>query len=330
MSALVALEGSLVAWRDRFAAVLPPGLTPERLIRTVLVSCERTPKLLECSQQSVLNAAMSAAVLGLEVDGVTGQAFLVPFGNRAQLVIGYKGYNTLAARAGITITASVVRAEDQFDWEKGTSPFVRHKPNLKAINAPIVAAYAIASAPDRSPVIEVMGIDEIMAVRDRSPGARKPDSPWNDPKVGFPAMAEKTVRRRLARSLPIGTLQLAAALDDAVDMGQAARINPGGDLIIEATGSDVAPEEPKPLPRVSYKVIRPDGTEVEFDNIERWAEAWRTAIMRRQQAKDAAGIREIVSINKETLAAVRVAHQAAVDEIEDLARLAIGSIEQQA
>jgi RecT family len=32
---------------------------------------------------------MSAACLGLEVDGVTGQAYLLPFKGKAQLVIGY-------------------------------------------------------------------------------------------------------------------------------------------------------------------------------------------------------------------------------------------------
>ena len=42
----------------------------------------------------------------LEVDGVTGQAFLIPFKGRAQLVIGYKGFNTLAARSGLTVTGA--------------------------------------------------------------------------------------------------------------------------------------------------------------------------------------------------------------------------------
>ena len=49
---------------------------------------------------------------GLEVDGVTGQAFLVPFAGKVQLVVGYKGYNTLGARAGLTITGEVVRSGD--------------------------------------------------------------------------------------------------------------------------------------------------------------------------------------------------------------------------
>ena len=91
---LVVLENQLRPLMPHFAQVLGQTMPPERLVRTVVVSCERLPKLLECDRQSVFNAAMSAACLGLEVDGVTGQAFLIPFKGRAQLVIGYKGFNT--------------------------------------------------------------------------------------------------------------------------------------------------------------------------------------------------------------------------------------------
>ena len=99
-NALAILEKQFEPLAPRFAQVLPASLPVERLIRTVMVSVERLPKLMECDRQSLFNAAMSAACLGLEVDGVTGQAFLIPFAGKAQLVIGYKGYSTLAARSG--------------------------------------------------------------------------------------------------------------------------------------------------------------------------------------------------------------------------------------
>jgi recombinational DNA repair protein RecT len=35
--------------------------------------------LVKADRQSLLNASMSAACLALEVDGVTGQAFFIPF-----------------------------------------------------------------------------------------------------------------------------------------------------------------------------------------------------------------------------------------------------------
>ena len=232
-TAVAVFEKNLTALSPHFAEALGQTMPVARLIRTVMISVERLPKLLDCDQQSLFNAAMSAAVLGLEVDGVTGQAFLIPFKSKAQLVIGYKGYTTLAARSNITLTGSIVREGDVFEYEKGSSAFVRHVPQL-GNKGRIVAAWACASANNRPPVVEVLSIDELMAVKAKSPGAKMYDSPWNDPTIGFPAMCEKTAKRRLARSLPLNIMQLAARLDETVDeQGKPAWINQDKNVVIE-------------------------------------------------------------------------------------------------
>jgi len=243
---LVLLERQFEPLLPQFADALGGMMTPERLIRTVIISIERLPALLDCNRQSIFAAAMSAAVLGLEVDGVTGQAYLIPFKGRAQLVIGYKGYNTLGARAGLTITGEVVREGDEFDYELGSNAFVRHKPTLApAGDRRIIAAWAQAAASGRPPVIAVMGVDEINAVKARSPGAKRSESPWNDPTVGYPAMASKTAKRRLARALPLSVFQLAARLDEVVEEeGRPASIAPDRKLMIEG----VADREPSRTP----------------------------------------------------------------------------------
>jgi len=241
---LITLERSFEPLAPKFAEVLTvPGvsLTPARLIRSVLISCERTPRLFSCSQQSLFNAAMSAACLGLEVDGVTGQAFLIPFDVRgtltAQLVIGYKGYNTMAARSGLTITGEVVRDGDKFDFDEGEG-WVRHRKILGKPGRRITAVWAKAAALDRPAVVKVLDIEDILAIKRRSPGARKNDSPWNDEAIGFPAMAEKSGKRRLARAMPLNVMQLAARLDEAVEeQGIAAHISPDRGVIV-----DQAPE----------------------------------------------------------------------------------------
>jgi recombination protein RecT len=240
MNELVAFERQLAPLAPRFAEVLGQTMPVERLIRTVAVAVERLPKLLDCNRQSLFNAAMSAAVLGLEVDGVTGQAFLIPFKDRAQLVIGYKGFSTLAARAGITITGAVVREGDVFEYDLGES-WITHKPTL-GNKGRIVAAWAKAAHSSRPPVVVVLGIDELLAVKAKSPGARKADSPWNDPAIGFPAMCEKTAKRRLARSLPLNTMHAAARMDEAVDeQGKSAWIDPARGVVVE--GEVIEPNE---------------------------------------------------------------------------------------
>lgn len=236
-SELAILETQLQPLSPHFAQVLPKTLPVERLIRTIVISAQRLPKLLDCDRQSLFNAAMSAACLGLEVDGVTGQAYLIPFKGRAQLVVGYKGYNTLAARSGITITGAVVREGDEFDYQLGSAAFVRHKP--KSSKGKITHAWACAQHMDRPAVVEVLDIDELMSVKAKSPGAARSDSPWNDPSIGFPAMCQKTAKRRLARSMPLNIMQQAARMDEAVDeQGSPAWISPDRGVVLDAEFSD--------------------------------------------------------------------------------------------
>ena len=240
---LVALERSFEPLVPKFEAVLT-HLTAQRLIRSVIISCERNPVLLTVNRQSLYNAAMSAACLELECDGVTGQSFLIPFGGKAQLVIGYKGFVTLGARSGLTITGEVVRDGDAFDFDEGEG-WIRHKKQLGKPGRRIIATWAKAAALDRPAVIKVLDIDDIMAVKAKSPAGAKRDSPWNDPAIGFPAMAEKTAKRRLARSLPLNILQTAARLDEAFEeQGRTGHINARQEVILDpANGTQPAAAE---------------------------------------------------------------------------------------
>jgi recombination protein RecT len=249
MNNLAVLENQLKPLAPRLEMVLDKRVPVQRLMQTIMISCERLPKLFECDRQSLFNAAMSAAVLGLEVDGVTGQAYLIPFKGKAQLVVGYKGYNTLAARSGITITGEVVREGDVFDYDLGEG-WVKHKP--LGSKGRIVGAWAKAAAHGRPPVVKVMSIDELMAVKAKSPGGARSDSPWNDPSIGFPAMCEKTVKRRLARSMPLNVMQLAARMDEALDeQGAATYLTPEQGIVI-----DMPVREPSPTP-TAQELISP-------------------------------------------------------------------------
>lgn len=246
MNALAVLENQLKPLAPRLEMVLDKRVPVDRLMQTIMISCERLPKLLECDRQSLFNSAMSAAVLGLEVDGVTGQAYLIPFKGRAQLVVGYKGYNTLAARSGITITGKVVREGDDFDFDVGEG-WVRHKP--AGSRGRITHAWAKAAAAGRPAVVEVMMIDELLEIKKRSPGASRSDSPWNDPAIGFPAMCEKSVKRRLARSMPLNVMQVAARMDEAVDeQGVPAWVDPRVGVVLDGRA------EPSPTPSADYLI----------------------------------------------------------------------------
>lgn len=288
-NALVAFEEQLNEVRPQFADVLGGRMPPERLIRTIVISCQRTPKLLECNRQSLMNAGMTFGVLALEVDGVSGQGYILPFKEVAQPIIGYKGYNTIGARSGLTITASVVREGDEFDFSKGSDAFVKHKPDLAGTGR-IIAAWAVAAANGRPPVVEVIGIDELLAVKARSPGAKKSDSPWNDPRIGFPAMCEKTTRRRLARSTPMNwaspEFQYAAVMEEAFEeRGRHSYIAPGRGPVIEgeaggplptrstaddtpAVGEIMGPKDPPEL--AALKIEGKEAAELGVEMLAKW------------------------------------------------------------
>jgi recombination protein RecT len=237
MSELVVFQKQL----DPLAPMLERALAGsnvrvERFVQSVLVSVERLPVLLECNRQSLFNAAMSAACLALPVDGVTGQSFIVPFKGKAQLIIGFMGYNTLGARGSYAIVGDVVREGDVFEIDKPNGVVIhRAIPNSKGR---IIAAWARARSIHLPAIAEVVYLDELLATRQRSPAAKRTDSPWNDTDIGWPAMCGKTAKRRLKRSMPLGELpqfSMAAAMDEAVEeRGLHAWITPDRGVVLEA------------------------------------------------------------------------------------------------
>lgn len=91
----------------RFAEVLgDKNAAP--YIQSVLIAVSASDKLMKCSPQSVMRAALRAASLGLSCDPALKQAWIVPYGKKtsqgwieeAQFQPHYKGLYTLAMRTG--------------------------------------------------------------------------------------------------------------------------------------------------------------------------------------------------------------------------------------
>jgi phage RecT family recombinase len=274
-SQLAILESNLTPLMPSLAEVLPDNMPAERITRTVLVACEQNPYLLQTKfRSSLLQSAMSAAVLGLEVDGLTGQGYLVPFKNKAQFLTGYKGFVTIAARASRTIDGFIVREGDGFEFDEPSGE-VTHKRQLgNESNRQIIAAYAISRGINQPTLLRVMSIDEVMEVRDSSAGWKDYQKKKKAGERGFsvwatdPApMIRKTPIRRLSNNIPVLAMQMAGALDTQHDLGRFAHIRSDRTIVTE-DGVEVelagnAPEQPvKPEVHVSepgaYKVIEPD------------------------------------------------------------------------
>ena len=82
--------------------MLPAALQPGAHISAV----QTTPALQECTNPSILSAALLGEALNLSPSPQLGQFYMVPFDNRkkgckeAQFQLGYKGYIQLAIRSG--------------------------------------------------------------------------------------------------------------------------------------------------------------------------------------------------------------------------------------
>ncbi len=193
--------------RPEFAKVLPKWLTPERMARVVLTEFRKAPKLLDCNEMSVMKCAMQCAELGLEPGSAMSQAHLIPFGRECTLIIGFRGLLELARRSGQLqdIQTEVVCEHDEFDYELGMEPKLRHKPNLKERGKPILV-YAVAHLKDGGTQSEVMTVEDVNKIRDGSKNLGA-DSPW---RLHWAAMARKTVLRRLCKYLPAAVMPPAA------------------------------------------------------------------------------------------------------------------------
>lgn len=78
-----------------------------RFISSIVSAVQATPALQECTNQSILSAALLGEALNLSPSPQLGQFYMVPYGNKntgckeAQFQLGYKGYIQLAKRSGV-------------------------------------------------------------------------------------------------------------------------------------------------------------------------------------------------------------------------------------
>ena len=177
---------------------LPKHLDADRLARIAMTTIRQTPKLLECNIQSLLAAVMQSAQLGLEPN-ILGQAYIIPYGKEAQFIIGYRGMIDLARRSGHieSIYAHPVYDQDEFDYEYGLEPKLRHKPAM-GDRGEFIGAYGVAKFKDGGYHFEFMPKSEIDKRRGRSKA--KNSGPWV---TDYEEMACKTVIRHMFKYLPI-------------------------------------------------------------------------------------------------------------------------------
>jgi recombination protein RecT len=223
------VEQFLKANSAAMAVVCPPGVKPEKVIKTVAVLVASNEGLRKCTPKSIFLSVMRVCELGLSFNPALGEAYLVPRGDQATPLVGYRGMAKLARESGevTDIEAHVVREGDDFDYALGLVPRLEHVPSLRAELGAITHAYAIARLKGGGIRLEVMGRETLDLVRAKY--AAKGSQMWE---LHYDEAASKTVMRRICKKIPMGQ-KLADAIAAEDDDNPIVTEDPG----IKATAS---------------------------------------------------------------------------------------------
>ena len=227
----------LTSAESQIKMALPKHINPERMMRIFITEIRKNPKLSECTVPSFLGSVIQACQLGLEPGDGLGQAYFVPYYNKkqrgyeCQLIIGYQGKIDIAERdPRLTLTANTVYEKDDFDYEDGTDPWIKHKSYLGQENpGNIVCSYAVATYKDGRRKIRIVPRWEIEKAKNSSQFSGA-GSIWDK---NFGEMSMKTAVHRLFKKIPKNAeIAKAQELDDRIEAGASQDFS----QVIEETG----------------------------------------------------------------------------------------------
>ena len=187
-----------------FKKALPKHIDPIKFGRVILTEFRRNPKLLECSQASIMGALMSCSETGL-MPGIIGDSCLIPYYNseskslECQFQIMFKGYLKLARNTeDLKLSVEVVYSNDVFEYIKGTEETLKHIPKLTD-KGDRIAVYAIGKTGNTQTIV-ILNKDDIEKVR----GVAKTKKIWD---LWTDEMWKKTAIKRLIKLMALSTEQ---------------------------------------------------------------------------------------------------------------------------
>lgn len=213
----------------------------------------KMPDLVRCSKESIFRSLKEAAAYGLELNGMLGQAYLIPYNEKGvmtcHLQLGYKGLIALARRSNTikTIAAEAIHENDIFDCELASGRSIHHKIDIFKERGEVVAYYCLVELANGGEQFKVMSKKEIEKHRDKFSKAYNPKDPNNIWNKNFDAMALKTCVIQALKLCPISIEAMDAVAkeekDDIKDFSEQ----------VEYTIADEVPETKEETPAVEDK-----------------------------------------------------------------------------
>lgn len=221
-------------------AALPKHLNADRMLRLALTAFSTTPKLRECTAESILASIVIASQVGLE-PGVRGQGYLIPyFDNRKRVSIctfvpGWQGLVGLLNNSGrATAWTGAVFQGDEFDFQLGSHPRCIHTPGDQAGDpSKLTHVYACGQVNgSQLPVIECWTMPRVWAHRDKFNKVGEQHYSYRHPEM----YARKVVLLQVLKYMPASVeLSNAMTAADASEMNRTARVEQG--IVIDVDDS---------------------------------------------------------------------------------------------
>lgn len=193
--------------RNRFVVIAERDQVVEwnRESMFALQALERGDFLLRTANSnphSLRDAIINVAACGITLNPAAQYAALVPRDGAVCLDIMYRGLIKIATDAGSIrwAQAELVYSTDRFVY-KGKIERPSHEANVFAKDRGVlVGVYSLAKTSDGDILVEVMSVDEVNEIRDRSQYyAKKKAGPWV---TDYGEMAKKTVIKRARKTWP--------------------------------------------------------------------------------------------------------------------------------
>lgn len=230
--------GTLGDWMNSnkasFLSAIPKGtIEVDRFVQSAVMAITnpKNPLLRTCTKDSLFRALRESASYGLEVSGILGQAYLIPYNENVQVApgkwekqmtchfqISYKGLIELARRSNTikTIAAEPIHENDIIDIELGMNRHLSHKIDIFKERGEVIGYYCLVELNNGGCQFTVSSKKDIEQHRDKFSKAYKKDDKTNVWNTNFDAMALKTQVIKTLKLCPISIAALDAIAKEEI------------------------------------------------------------------------------------------------------------------
>ena len=257
----VAIQGQGIQRMLQASFSTPQAIT--KFTADLMAAVTSTPGLKDCEPASIVSAGLQCAALNLSTSPAVGEAWIVPYGNKATFQIGKNGLVQLAIRSGqykdidtIEVRQGEYKGRDketgkprfefiEDDEVRESLPIVGYLAYLEMLNGFKKSVYfskdkMLKWAARYSPAFKVDMYKKYVQYQATGEGLtdselRQCSSPWYE---RFDSMAEKTVLRQLLQKWGVKSRDMVQALEQDMQAESA------GGQFFEATGQIGTEGEP--------------------------------------------------------------------------------------